>query len=106
MEATTECAADPRGHVELIDGWLWSDGPQQCFHGVMTDLLTTGLRGAAPPALRVRRQMTVVIDEHHAPEPDVMVVRAAAVRGADQMHLLVRAARRRGGLSGVRGAGP
>ncbi|WP_206507066.1 Uma2 family endonuclease [Streptomyces chrestomyceticus] len=81
---------DIPAHIELIDGWLWSDGPQQYFHSVMTDLLSTGLRGAAPPALRVRRQMTVVIDEHNAPEPDVMVVRAAAVRGADQMHFLVR----------------
>ncbi|MFK8848597.1 hypothetical protein [Streptomyces sp. Ac-502] len=54
----------------------------------MTGLLAAGLRSTAPPALRVRRQMTVVIDEHNAPEPDVTVVRAAAVRGADQLHLV------------------
>ncbi|WP_308281025.1 Uma2 family endonuclease [Streptomyces monomycini] len=81
---------DTPAHIELIDGWLWSDGPQQLVHSVMTGLLTAGLRGTAPPALRVRRQMTVVIDEHNAPEPDVTVVRAAAVRGADQLRFRVR----------------
>ncbi|MFI0260419.1 Uma2 family endonuclease [Streptomyces sp. NPDC017056] len=81
---------DIPAHVELIDGWLSSDGPQRYFHSVMTDLLVNGLRSTAPPDARVRRQMTVVIDERNAPEPDITVVRAAAARGRAQSYYRVR----------------
>ncbi|CAM5372796.1 hypothetical protein SBADM41S_11210 [Streptomyces badius] len=49
----------------------------------MIDLLMTGLRSTAPPEVRVRREMTVVLDRRNAPEPDVSVVRTEAITGLD-----------------------
>ncbi|MFD4336766.1 Uma2 family endonuclease [Streptomyces anulatus] len=70
-------------HTELIDGSLVFVSPQRDFHSTMIDLLMTGLRSAAPPEVRVRREMTVVLDRRNAPEPDVSVVRTEAVTGLD-----------------------
>ncbi|OKI09968.1 hypothetical protein A6A06_04940 [Streptomyces sp. CB02923] len=81
---------DIPAHVELLDGWLSSDGPHERFHGIMTDLLVQSLRGTVPPHLKVQSRMTVVIDERNAPEPDITIVRAAAVRGGDQLYFPVR----------------
>ncbi|MGW4199407.1 Uma2 family endonuclease [Streptomyces sp. NPDC004726] len=66
-------------HTELIDGSLVFVSPQRDFHSIVIDLLTGGLRRTAPPELRVRREMTVVLDRRNAPEPDVSVVRAQAI---------------------------
>ncbi|MFK4147947.1 Uma2 family endonuclease [Streptomyces sp. NPDC004065] len=71
-------------HTELIDGSLVFVGPQRRFHFLVIDLLVGGLRGCLPPEFRVSREMTVVLDRHNGPEPDVSVVRAEAVTGLDQ----------------------
>lgn len=66
-------------HTELIDGRLVFGSPQSYFHSVVVDLLVTGLRRTVPLEQRVRRQMTVQLDEHNGPEPDICVVRAEMV---------------------------
>ncbi|MFC9604884.1 Uma2 family endonuclease [Streptomyces niveus] len=66
-------------HTELIDGSLVFVSPQRYFHSVVVDLLVTGLRRTVPPEQRVRRQMTVQLDERNGPEPDICVVRAEAI---------------------------
>ncbi|MFI1528702.1 Uma2 family endonuclease [Streptomyces griseus] len=70
-------------HTELIDGSLVFVSPQRDFHSTMIDLLMTGLRSTAPPEVRVRREMIVVLDRRNAPEPDVSVVRTEAITGLD-----------------------
>ncbi|MBK5992463.1 Uma2 family endonuclease [Streptomyces microflavus] len=70
-------------HTELIDGSLVFVSPQRDFHSTMIDLLVTGLRSTAPPEVKVRREMTVVLDRRNGPEPDVSVVRTEAVTGPD-----------------------
>lgn len=70
-------------HTELLDGSLVFASPQRDFHTTMIDLLTVGLRRGAPPELKVRREMTVVLDRRNGPEPDVSVIRAEAVTGHD-----------------------
>ncbi|MGW6024438.1 Uma2 family endonuclease [Streptomyces sp. NPDC055099] len=71
-------------HTELIDGSLVFVSPQRDFHSTMIDLLVAGLRRTAPGALKVRREMTVVLDPRNGPEPDVSLVRAEAVTGMEQ----------------------
>lgn len=71
-------------HTELIDGSLVFAGPQTNFHMATLFLLESELRRAAPSDLRVRREMTVTLGERQRPEPDVMVVRAEAVKGPGQ----------------------
>ncbi|MEV7088392.1 Uma2 family endonuclease [Streptomyces sp. NPDC093085] len=66
-------------HTELIDGSLVFVSPQRDFHSIVIDMLVTGLRHTAPPEVKVRREMTVVLDRRNGPEPDVSVVRAEAV---------------------------
>ncbi|MET9483373.1 Uma2 family endonuclease [Streptomyces sp. NPDC006638] len=63
-------------HTELIDGSLVFVSPQRDFHTIMIDLLAMGLRRTVPPGLKVRREMTVILDHRNGPEPDVCVVRA------------------------------
>ncbi|MEU3554631.1 Uma2 family endonuclease [Streptomyces fragilis] len=73
-------------HTELIDGSLVFGGPQRRFHGNVVDLLVHGLRSTLPADLRVSREMTIVLDRRNGPEPDVCVIRAAAITGPDQTH--------------------
>ncbi|MFF7648273.1 Uma2 family endonuclease [Streptomyces sp. NPDC007983] len=73
-------------HTELIDGSLVFVSPQRSFHSMAIDLLVSGLRRTAPPELRVRREMTVVIDKRNGPEPDITVVRAEAVRSREETY--------------------
>ncbi|WP_405390322.1 Uma2 family endonuclease [Streptomyces sp. NBC_01102] len=70
-------------HTELLDGSLVFVSPQRDFHSTMIDLLMSGLRHCAPPELKARREMTVVLDRRNAPEPDVCVIRAEAVTGRE-----------------------
>ncbi|MGP3981953.1 Uma2 family endonuclease [Streptomyces sp. KR80] len=77
-------------HTELIDGSLVFVSPQRIFHSTAIDLLVSGLRRTAPPELRVMREMTMVIDRHNGPEPDVSVVRATSVRSREQTYFQVR----------------
>ncbi|MGP2442352.1 Uma2 family endonuclease [Streptomyces sp. JW3] len=71
-------------HTELIDGSLIFVSPQRDFHSIVIDLLVNGLRSTAPAVLRVRREMTIVLDQRNGPEPDVSVIRAEAITGPDQ----------------------
>ncbi|MHA7957495.1 Uma2 family endonuclease [Streptomyces sp. L500] len=71
-------------HTELIDGSLVFVSPQRAFHSTVIDLLASGLRRTVPPEFKVRREMVVVIDNRNGPEPDVSVLRAAAVRSGNQ----------------------
>ncbi|MFF3685591.1 Uma2 family endonuclease [Streptomyces sp. NPDC002187] len=77
-------------HTELIDGSLVFVSPQRDFHSIAIDLLVHGLRSTVPPELKVRREMTVVLDKRNGPEPDVSVVRAAAARSREQTYFQVR----------------
>ncbi len=71
-------------HTELIDGSLVFVSPQRDFHSTVIDLLVGALRNTLPSELRVRREMTIVLDARNAPEPDLSVVRAEAISGPDQ----------------------
>ncbi|WJV48200.1 Uma2 family endonuclease [Streptomyces flavofungini] len=71
-------------HTELIDGSLVFVSPQRNFHADVIDLLVSGLRRTVPPELRVKREMTVVIDRRNGPEPDVSLVRREAVKNPMQ----------------------
>ncbi|MER8072022.1 Uma2 family endonuclease [Streptomyces sp. NPDC094034] len=71
-------------HTELIDGSLVFVSPQRNFHTTVIDLLMMGLRRTVPTDLKVRREMTVVLDRRNGPEPDVSVVRAEAITGLEQ----------------------
>ncbi|MGY1498403.1 Uma2 family endonuclease [Streptomyces sp. QTS52] len=77
-------------HTELIDGSLVFVSPQRIFHSRMIDLLVAGLRRTAPKGMKIVREMTVVLDRHNGPEPDVSVVRAEAVTGLDQTRFDVK----------------
>jgi Uma2 family endonuclease len=66
-------------HTELIDGSLVFVSPQRDFHSTVIDLLMMGLRRTTPPDLKVRREMTVILDQRNGPEPDVSVIRAKAI---------------------------
>lgn len=72
-------------HTELIDGSLVFVSPQRTFHSLAIDLLVSGLRRQTPEHLRVRREMTITLDVRQRPEPDLMVVRASAVTGMNQV---------------------
>ncbi|MFJ9615755.1 Uma2 family endonuclease [Streptomyces noursei] len=72
-------------HTELIDGSLVFASPQNNFHADVTYLLVNGLRMTLPAELKVRRDMTVILDRRNGPEPDVSVIRKAADTGPDQM---------------------
>ncbi|MER5426004.1 Uma2 family endonuclease [Streptosporangium roseum] len=71
-------------HTELIDGTLVFVSPQTNFHMSTLFLLESELRRAVPSDLRVKREMTVTLGERQRPEPDVLVVRADAVKGPKQ----------------------
>ncbi|MEV6022638.1 Uma2 family endonuclease [Streptomyces sp. NPDC052036] len=71
-------------HTELIDGSLVFVSPQRNFHMLMIYLLAHGLRLTVPGNLRVKHEMTVVLDRRNAPEPDISVIRADADTGLEQ----------------------
>ncbi|MGW6634801.1 Uma2 family endonuclease [Streptomyces cyaneofuscatus] len=72
-------------HTELIDGSLVFVSPQRKFHSTAIDLLVAGLRSTAPPEVKIRREMTVVLDRRNGPEPDVSVIRSEAdTQGMEQ----------------------
>ncbi|MFF2509200.1 Uma2 family endonuclease [Streptomyces sp. NPDC058067] len=72
-------------HTELLDGSLVFASPQRLFHSLVTDLLVGGLRSTVPPELKVRRDMTVVLDSRNGLEPDISVVPAERT-GTDVTH--------------------
>lgn len=71
-------------HTELIDGSLILVSPQRAFHALVTEVLVVGLRRTVPETLRVRREMSVVLDKRQCPEPDVTVIDARAELGLGQ----------------------
>lgn len=64
-------------HVELIDGSLIMMSPQTAFHMLMLRRLEREL--TPPPDLFVVREMTVTLGIRQRPEPDILVVKAAAM---------------------------
>ncbi|AHH94280.1 Uma2 family endonuclease [Kutzneria albida] len=61
-------------HTELIDGALvFRLVPQRTWHG----RLVTALTAQAPSGIGVEREMTLRLDKHNRPEPDVIVTSAA-----------------------------
>ncbi|QHF97613.1 MULTISPECIES: Uma2 family endonuclease [Streptomyces] len=75
---------DLPAHTELIDGSLVFMSPQSLFHAMTVDALNIRLRELAPAEYWVSREMTTVLDEQNAPEPDLLVVHADSVQGLDQ----------------------
>ncbi|MYX32488.1 MULTISPECIES: Uma2 family endonuclease [unclassified Streptomyces] len=69
-------------HTELIDGSLVFVSPQKSFHSLAVYLLEQGLRATAPETLRVRREMSLVLNTRNRPEPDLVLVRAEAASDA------------------------
>ncbi|TYB64026.1 Uma2 family endonuclease [Nonomuraea sp. PA05] len=75
---------DLPAHTELIDGSLVFASPQASFHMLVISLLENELRRAAPGDLRVRREMSVILDKDQRPEPDLCVISATAVESGRQ----------------------
>ncbi|MFI7637103.1 Uma2 family endonuclease [Nonomuraea sp. NPDC049400] len=75
---------DLPAHTELIDGSLVFVSPQASFHALIVDLLVVALRQATPKDFRVRRDMSVILGPRQRPEPDLMVIKAEAVRDDDE----------------------
>jgi Uma2 family endonuclease len=71
-------------HTELIDGSLVFVSPQTRFHARAVLFLTSALLEQAPPELSVIHEMTVKLNDHNRPEPDVLVFRADADTGPQQ----------------------
>jgi Uma2 family endonuclease len=66
-------------HTELIDGSLVFVSPRKSFHSLAMTLLEQRLRPQTPGDLRVRREMTIVVNRWNRPEPDISIVKAEAV---------------------------
>ncbi|MEV0594792.1 Uma2 family endonuclease [Nonomuraea cavernae] len=71
-------------HTELIDGSLVFVSPQASFHTLAVSLFEVELRRMAPADVRVRREMSVILDESQRPEPDISVIRADAEHSREQ----------------------
>ena len=78
--------------------WIWSECVAKSkathLHNKTTgEKRTCGpaqLDKMLPPEFKVRRQMTVILDRHNGPEPDISVIRAEACTGPDQMSYQAR----------------
>lgn len=74
-------------HTELIDGGLVFVSPQRKWHRRVVDMLRGQLRAQLPDSVRADREMAVRLNDRQMPEPDVLVVSAAAyVRDEPQSH--------------------
>lgn len=71
-------------HTELLDGGLVFVAPQSNYHSLLVEIVSSGLRAAAPDEVRVRREMIVRFSDRTALEPDVVVVGAGAVTSPAQ----------------------
>jgi Uma2 family endonuclease len=64
-------------HTELIDGALvFMMSPQRTWHSRVVTSLTTRLGSQAPDSIAVEREMTIRLDDHNRPEPDVLATTA------------------------------
>ncbi len=70
-------------HTELIDGNLVFVSPQKFFHMFAITLLNRQMDAQVPEDLIVCREMTAVLGKRQRPEPDLMLVRASALRDLD-----------------------
>lgn len=61
-------------HSELLDGGLFIPAPQQEFHRRVVDLLVRELTAQLPVGRRAVRDMSLWVDRHNRPEPDVMIL--------------------------------
>lgn len=65
-------------HTELIDGALvFMMSPQRTWHGRVILSLWQNLDRQAPDGVNVETEMTIRLDEHNRPEPDVVATTAA-----------------------------
>ncbi|MEU8251705.1 Uma2 family endonuclease [Nonomuraea sp. NPDC048916] len=71
-------------HTELIDGSLVFVSPQASFHTLALSLFEVELRRIAPTDARVRREMSVILNESQRPEPDISVISADAEHSREQ----------------------
>lgn len=71
-------------HTELIDGSLVFVSPQLHFHTRTMRLLEVALADQAPEEFDVDREMTVRLDDHNRPEPDVLLFRVQGESDPDR----------------------
>jgi Uma2 family endonuclease len=67
-------------HTELLNGSLVFVSPQASWHDLVIFELRTAIKQQLPEEWRVRGQFTVRLGPRDRPEPDVLVVAAAAVK--------------------------
>ena len=65
-------------HTELIDASLVLPGPRTAYLDAALSVLAGSLRHGIPTDLRVRQEMTVTLEPSQRPEPDLIVIHAAA----------------------------
>lgn len=64
-------------HTELIDGALvFMMSPQRAWHSRAVSALLFALTEQAPDGVEVEREMTIRLDRHNRPEPDLLATRA------------------------------
>lgn len=80
-----ESGAFENEHVELLDGVVVAMSPQGTVHGNLIALLNRFLARRLPRAYMVMPQITYVLSDHSAPEPDLRVVAASSVLFADDV---------------------
>lgn len=69
---------DAPRHTELIDGALvFMMSPQRRWHSSVIFALRSGLTSQAPEGTVIDSEMTVLLDKHNRPEPDVIASTAA-----------------------------
>lgn len=60
-------------HTELIDGALvFMMSPQRSWRGRLVTALTVALAEQAPEGTEIEREMTIRLDKHNRPEPDLV----------------------------------
>jgi Uma2 family endonuclease len=65
-------------HTELIDGALvFRMSPQRAWHSRLVSTLGQTLAAQAPEGFEADQEMTIRLDKHNRPEPDVLVTSAA-----------------------------
>ena len=65
-------------HTELIDGSLIFVSPQEKWHSRVINLILRELDRQAPQDFRAEREMALRLAARQVPEPDILVVTAAA----------------------------
>jgi Uma2 family endonuclease len=64
-------------HTELIDGALvFMMSPQRAWHSRMIFALRMNLTAQAPSGVSIDSEMTIRLDDHNRPEPDVLATTA------------------------------